>query len=203
MAYPNNPDSSQAFQNSRRTPFGINKVLLVGSIAYGPEDRHEGRVVQFGLSTGNISTTQNPNAQTEEYRETYDIVVYGNTARYLLENRPDKSTWLYVEGRLRKRKWYDKAPGSPRYGYDVVAQRIIILNKMVHAWERQRGMDRPASPTPPSYEPPAHVPEAGISGVDMTPQDDSPFTNPNYETDPFSADQVSDGYDSDMPPWAH
>ncbi len=193
MAYPNNPDSPQGPQNTRKSPFGVNKLVLVGSIAYGPEDKYQGSVVQFGLTTGNVSNTRNPSGAPEEFRETYDVVVYGNTARYILDNRLPKGTWMYVEGRLRKRKWYDSNSGSPRYGYDVVAQRVIILNKMVHAWEKQRMQQNMDAPPPPPYEP-TSTPESGVSGVNA-PMDNA-FSDP-YGAVPYGPSPEGD----DFPPF--
>jgi len=104
---------------------GLNKVILIGRIGKDPDT--------FTFENGNkkISFTL---ATTESYRdkdnnwvdqtEWHNITGY----RYLAEKNFAKGDLIYVEGKIKTRKYTDK-DGADRYITEIVADKINILSR--------------------------------------------------------------------------
>ena len=108
----------------------VNKVHLLGNLGDAP--KNELRALPSGTVTTVMSVATNrvyTNKEGEKVTDTewHRVAVYGtnaeNAAEYL-----DKGQSVYVEGRLRTRKWEDKE-GVTRYTTEVVAERIVYLNR--------------------------------------------------------------------------
>lgn len=103
---------------------GLNKVILIGRMGKDPD------TYQFEDGTKKISFSL---ATTESYRdkstnEWKDITEWHNVVgyRYLAEKNIAKGDLLYVEGKIKSRKYKDKE-GQDRYTTEIVAEKINIL----------------------------------------------------------------------------
>ncbi len=102
---------------------GLNKVILIGRIGKDPDT--------FTFENGNkkISFTL---ATTESYRDKennwVDQTEWHNIAgyRYLAEKNIAKGDLVYVEGKIKSRKYADK-DGNDRYITEIIADKINIL----------------------------------------------------------------------------
>ena len=105
----------------------INKVILIGNLGRDPEVRY----TPNGNAICNISvaTTRNWKDKTSgdkvEETEWHRVVFYDRLAEiageYLKKGRP-----VYVEGRLKTRKWQDK-DGKDIYTTEVIADNMQLL----------------------------------------------------------------------------
>ena len=157
----------------------INKVILIGNLGKDPEVRY----TPNGNAICNVSvaTTRTWKDKTsgdkQEETEWHRVVFYDRLAEiageYLKKGRP-----IYVEGRLKTRKWQNKE------GQDVYTTEIIATEmQMLGGREGMGGSDegggnynnRPASAPAPASRPvaskPASKPSTGFDDMD----DDIPF----------------------------
>src|SRR5512145_1937946 len=94
---------------------GINKVILVGNLGADPDTRY----MPSGKAFTNIRIATSESwkdkhaCDEQERKEWHSIVMFDKLgeidAEYLR-----KGSQIYIQGRLRKRKWQDKA-GKDRY----------------------------------------------------------------------------------------
>jgi single-strand DNA-binding protein len=113
----------------------VNKVILVGNLGRDPETRY----MPDGAAITNVSVATsfqwNDKASGEKKEETewHRIVFRGKLAEIAGEYLK-KGSQVYVEGRLRTRKWQDK-DGQDRYTTEVVAERMQMLGSRAGAGE--------------------------------------------------------------------
>lgn len=106
----------------------VNKVILLGNLGGDPEVRHMTNgdaVTSFSLATTEAwrdKISQDKKEQTEWHR----VVVYGKLAE-IIGKYAKKGSHLYVEGRLRTRKWIDGQQNN-RFTTEVVANEVHILS---------------------------------------------------------------------------
>ena len=105
----------------------VNKVILIGNLGGDPEVRYMTNnepVTSFSLATTEAwrdKTTGEKKEQTEWHR----VVVYGKLAE-IIGKFAKKGSHMYVEGRLRTRKWQDQQNNS-RFTTEIVANEVHIL----------------------------------------------------------------------------
>ena len=105
----------------------INKVILIGNLGRDPEVRY----TPSGAAVCNLrlATTRNwknrESGEKQEETEWHSVVLYDRQAEiageYLKKGRP-----VYIEGRLKTRKWQDKE-GNDRYTTEIVADTMQLL----------------------------------------------------------------------------
>ncbi len=105
----------------------VNKVILIGNLGKDPETRY----APSGAAITNVrlATTRNwkdkATGERKEETEWHSVVFYDRLAEiageYLKKGRP-----VYVEGRLKTRKWQDKE-GQDRYTTEVIADQMQLL----------------------------------------------------------------------------
>jgi single-strand DNA-binding protein len=105
----------------------VNKVILIGNLGRDPEVRY----TPNGAAVCNVSvaTTRNwkdkSSGDKVEETEWHRVVFYDRLAEiageYLKKGRP-----VYVEGRLKTRKWQDK-DGKDTYTTEIVAEQMQLL----------------------------------------------------------------------------
>lgn len=106
----------------------VNKVILVGNLGRDPEVRYS----PDGAAICNVSiatTSQWKDKASGERREDTEwhrVVMYNRLAEiageYLKKGRS-----VYIEGRLKTRKWQDKDTGADRYSTEIVADQMQML----------------------------------------------------------------------------
>jgi single-strand DNA-binding protein len=146
---------------------GINKVILIGNIGQDPESRAmpSGRpVVNLRLATSE-SWRDKQTGEQKEQTEWHTVVMFDRLAEIAAEYLR-KGSQVYVEGRLRTRKWQDKE-GKERYSTEIVANEMQMLGG--------RG-DRSSGPAPASAPAPrSRVAESPAAGAAEEFDDDIPF----------------------------
>lgn len=126
----------------------VNKVILVGNVGRDPEVRrtqNANPMATFSLATTERWRDRNSGEQREQ-TEWHRVVVWGRTAE-VVENYVRKGSRLYVEGKLRTRK-YQAQDGSERYTTEVnvsVDGTVQMLDK-----RGERG-DAPPAPSGSDY----------------------------------------------------
>ena len=105
----------------------INKVIIIGNLGRDPELRY----TPSGSAVCNVSiaTTRNwkskDSGERMEETEWHRVVFYDRLAEiageYLKKGRP-----VYVEGRLKTRKWQDKE-GKDNYTTEIIADQMQLL----------------------------------------------------------------------------
>jgi single-strand DNA-binding protein len=106
---------------------GINKVILIGHLGQDPETR----AMPSGSAVANlrIATTESwrdkASGETKESTEWHSVALFGRTAEVAAQYLR-KGSQVYIEGRLRTRKWQDKS-GADRYTTEIVANDMQML----------------------------------------------------------------------------
>ena len=107
---------------------GVNKVILLGNLGKDPEVRY----LDNGVAVANISlaTTENyKNKQGERVSQTeWHNVVFWRGLAEVAEKYLKKGDSIYLEGKIRTRKWEDKE-GNTRYSTEVLADNMTMLGK--------------------------------------------------------------------------
>ena len=106
----------------------VNKVILVGNLGRDPEVRYS----PDGAAICNVSiattSTWKDKATGEKREETeWHRVVFYNRLAEIAGEYLKKGRSVYVEGRLKTRKWQDKETGQDRYSTDIVADQMQML----------------------------------------------------------------------------
>ncbi len=107
---------------------GINKVILVGNLGQDPETRAmpSGKAVTNIRIATSESWRDKQTGEQKEATEWHTIVFFDRLAEIAAEYLR-KGSQIYVEGKLRTRKWQDKASGADRYSTEVVANELQML----------------------------------------------------------------------------
>ena len=122
----------------------VNKVILIGNLGRDPEIRYSGdgaAICNLSIATTSQWKDRKSNEKQEE-TEWHRVVFYGKLAEiageYLTKGRS-----IYVEGRLRTRKWKGK-DGQDRYTTEVIADQMQILGGNKDATSQNPANDVPA-----------------------------------------------------------
>jgi single-strand DNA-binding protein len=106
---------------------GINKVILVGNLGADPETR----ALPSGTTVANIrvatseSWKDKQTGDMKEQTEWHHVAMFGRLGEIAGEYLR-KGSQVYIEGRLRTRKWQDKQ-GNDRYTTEIVANEMQML----------------------------------------------------------------------------
>ncbi|MBL8523769.1 MAG: single-stranded DNA-binding protein [Betaproteobacteria bacterium] len=104
----------------------VNKVILVGNLGRDPETRYMpdgGAITNISIAT--TSTWKDKNGEKQESTEWHRVAFFGKLAEIAGEYLK-KGSQVYVEGKLRTRKWQDK-DGSDKYTTEVIADAMQML----------------------------------------------------------------------------
>ena len=159
----------------------VNKVILVGNLGRDPEVRYS----PDGAAICNVSiatTSQWKDKASGERREEteWHRVVFYNRLAEIAGEYLKKGRSVYVEGRLKTRKWQDKETGADRYSTEIVADQLQLLGGLEGGGEMGGGdsggfSQPPARRAPQQQQPrpaaPAAAPASNLADMD----DDIPF----------------------------
>jgi len=126
---------------------GINKVILVGNVGQDPETRYmpNGKAVTNLRVATSESWKDKQTGEQREQTEWHSIVMYDRLAEIAAEYLR-KGSQVYIEGKLRTRKWQDKE-GRDRYTTEIQANEMQMLGGRGGsggAGTESRGEPRPA-----------------------------------------------------------
>lgn len=167
---------------------GINKVILVGNLGQDPDVRYMpngGAVANLTLATSE-SWRDKQSGELREQTEWHRVVLFGKLAEVAGEYLR-KGAQVYIEGRMRTRKWQDQS-GTEHYTTEVVvntggtmqmlgarpssAGQSSAPSEPSASKSRKGGKGRQA--TPPASQPAPDIPPA--NPADYPPFDDEvPF----------------------------
>ncbi|MBI4929949.1 MAG: single-stranded DNA-binding protein [Bacteroidetes bacterium] len=109
---------------------GVNKVILLGNAGKDPDIRHlEGgvTVASFPLATTESFRDKN-SGEKREQTEWHNIVMWRALAESVEKSELKKGDRVYLEGKIRTRKWQDKE-GNQRFTIEIVADTFTIINR--------------------------------------------------------------------------
>ena len=144
----------------------VNKVILVGNLGRDPETRYGSN--GGAICNVSLATTRNwkdkASGERKEETEWHRVVFYDRLAEiageYLKKGRS-----VYIEGRLKTRKWADK-DGVEKFTTEIVAEEMQLLGS-----RESNDTASSSSSGNSSAKPTARKPAPDLSTVD----DDIPF----------------------------
>ena len=148
----------------------VNKVILVGNLGRDPETRY----MPDGAAITNVSVatsyqwTDKASGEKKEETEWHRVVFRGRLAEVAGEYLK-KGSQVYVEGRLRTRKWQDKE-GQDRYSTEIMATEMKMLGSRAGSGEPR---EAPVEPKAAEPKPGAAAKKPAGKFDDM--EDDIPF----------------------------
>ena len=156
----------------------VNKVILIGNLGKDPEVRY----APSGSAICNVTIATSrqwkdkTSGEKQEETEWHRVVFFDRLAEiageYLKKGRP-----VYVEGRLKTRKWTDKE-GVERYSTEIVADDMKLLGSREGAGGDDAagggGQRSAPAPRPAAGRPATSAPAKSSTGFDDM-DDDIPF----------------------------
>ena len=133
----------------------VNKVILVGHLGRDPEVR----TMRDGTAIANTSLatayqwTDKQSGEKKEETEWHRVVFRGRLAEVAGEYLK-KGAQIYLEGRLRTRKWPDE-DGAWHYTTEVFASSMQMLGQGERADTAREPLSRSKAPTAPARRKPA------------------------------------------------
>lgn len=125
----------------------VNKVIILGNLGNDPEVRYlpsGDAVCNFSVAT--TESFKDKSGEKKEHTEWHRISFFGKLAEvsgeYLKKGSP-----VYVEGRIKTRKWQDKE-GNDKYSTEIVGERLQLLGGK----REDQPKSKPASRTPGGFD---------------------------------------------------
>jgi single-strand DNA-binding protein len=106
---------------------GVNKVIVIGNLGQDPETRYmpSGSAVTNLRIATNESWKDKQTGEQKDRTEWHSVAMFGKLAEIAAEYLR-KGSQVYIEGKLRTRKWQDKS-GNDRYTTEIVADEMQML----------------------------------------------------------------------------
>ena len=106
---------------------GINKVIIVGNVGGDPETRYmpSGSAVTNLTVATNESWKDKQTGEQKDRTEWHRVAMFNRLAEIAAEYLR-KGSQVYIEGKLRTRKWQDKE-GHDRYTTEIIADEMQML----------------------------------------------------------------------------
>jgi single-strand DNA-binding protein len=158
---------------------GVNKVILIGTLGADPETRS----MPSGMSVTNIRIATNEtwkdkaSGAQQERTEWHSIAFFGRLGEIAAEYLR-KGSQVFVEGKLRTRKWQDKQ-GNDRYTTEIIADNMQMLGGRAGGAGGMGGGERGGG-------------ERGGGSTTTPPKDD-------YDQSPAPAGGGKEDFDDDIP----
>ena len=107
---------------------GVNKVILIGNLGQDPESRAmpSGKAVTNLRIATSESWRDKQTGEMKEQTEWHSVVIFDRLAE-IAKDYLRKGSKVYIEGRLRTRKWQDKN-GQDRYTTEITANDLQMLD---------------------------------------------------------------------------
>ena len=166
----------------------VNKVTLIGNLGRDPEVRYApsgSAICNVAIATSR-SWKDKTSGERQEETELHRVVFYDRLAEIAGEYLK-KGKSVYIEGRLKTRKWTDK-DGVEKYTTEIIAQEMTMLgsregggggggdegyseSSAPRAEAPRRSAPPPRAPAPAPRSAPAPKSSTGFDDMD----DDIPF----------------------------
>ncbi len=102
----------------------LNQVQLIGHVGKDPEVRKSqngASIVSFSIATSESWRDKN-SGERKEKTEWHNVVVFNEALAKIAESYVRKGTQLFIEGKMRTRKWTDKS-NVEKYSTEVVLEQ--------------------------------------------------------------------------------
>lgn len=119
--------------------------MIIGTLGRDPEVRFTAggsAIANVSLATKSAWKDKETGAKKEE-TEWHRVVFYGKVAE-IIQQYAKKGSSIYVEGRLKTRKWTDK-DGIEKYTTEIVADQMQLLGGKTEQSEAQQETPRHAA----------------------------------------------------------
>jgi len=105
----------------------VNKIILLGNLVKDPGSKElpSGQSLTFFDLATNYSWKDIKTKEKKNSVEYHHVLAWGKLAE-IIKNYLKKGSRIYLEGRLRHRKWQDKK-GNYQSRTDIVADNLIML----------------------------------------------------------------------------
>ena len=106
----------------------VNKVIILGNLGRDPETRFSGNNLQI-TSMSVATTSYRRSAETQERveeTEWHRVVLFGRQAE-IAQQYLKKGSRVYLEGRLRTRKW--EKDGQTHYSTEILADTLQLIDR--------------------------------------------------------------------------
>lgn len=129
----------------------VNRVILIGNLGRDPEvhTTSSGNIVtQLSLATSR-RVKQADGSYGDEV-EWHRVICFSKLAE-IARDYLSKGRQVYIDGRLRTRKWTDK-DGTEKYVTEIICETLKLL------WRKDDGAQAPAHAPAPARSTPASTP---------------------------------------------
>jgi len=151
----------------------LNKVMLIGNV--GAEIKvhqfdNQNKIGNFPLATSETYTSRETGEKITQ-TEWHNIVVRGTKLVEVFEKYVNKGDKLYVEGRIRTRKWQDQN-GQDRYTTEIILNEFTFLTPKGQSQQSQTDTHSQTQNTEGTTESQS---QSFNNPSDSTEEDDLPF----------------------------
>jgi single-strand DNA-binding protein len=153
----------------------LNKVMLIGNLGKDPEIMHfdnGGSLVKFPIATSETYT--NREGQRVTNTEWHNVVINAKGLVDVAHKYLKKGHKVYLEGRIKTRKWQDQA-GADRYTTEIQANQMTMLTSRAESEGMSSDQSGGYSQQPQAAPAPA-APMPGAPAMNNSQEeDDLPF----------------------------
>lgn len=157
---------------------GVNKVILVGTLGKDPETKtlqNGGSLTSFSIATSEAWTDKNSGEKKEQTE--WHSVVMQNKLGEIAQQYLKKGSKVYIEGKLRTRKWQDQN-GQDRYTTEIRGEQMQMLDSKGDNQGQQPAQQGYAQPKQQNKPQQGYAPQNGGGEI----EDDLPFAPIDYRT---------------------
>lgn len=104
----------------------VNKVIILGNVGQDPEIR-QGNFIVAALSIATTRKWRDKAGETQSETEWHRVSAFGRLAE-IISQYVRKGDPIYIEGRLRTRKYEDKQ-GIERWTTEIIAEQLQLLRQ--------------------------------------------------------------------------
>ena len=138
---------------------GINKVILIGNLGQDPEVRYiPGGNAVTSITLATSETWRDKQTGEAKERTEWHRVVFMGVLAEVAGKHLKKGSQVYVEGKLRTRKWQDQS-GQERYTTEVLVDSFTGVMQMLggNGGGKQQGTSDQPRPTQQPAQSPAYT----------------------------------------------
>ena len=153
----------------------LNKVMLIGNLGKDPEIMHfdnGGSLVKFPIATSETYT--NREGQRVTNTEWHNVVINAKGLVNVAHKYLKKGHKVYLEGRIKTRKWQDQA-GADRYTTEIQANQMTMLTSRAESEGMSSDQSGGYSQQPQAAPAPAAPMPAAPAMNNSQEEDDLPF----------------------------
>jgi single-strand DNA-binding protein len=105
---------------------GLNKVILIGHLGKDPDTyTFDDGTKKSSFSLATTESYKSREGDWQDKTEWHNVVAY----RYLAEKNIVKGDLVYIEGKIKTRKYQDRETKADRYLTEIIAEKINMLSR--------------------------------------------------------------------------